>query len=165
MRTPPIEDDGVGGQHPEVERRPPEVERLDDLASQHQEGRHEPHVRRVEDVGPSIADPVLGEQGQGGDPGEQVPAVQRPVFSALLTNDAKNQGDTAAGEHGACRPNDLLGLTKGERHLDDGAGEDGGEDLGIETRKSRATCPSTWMVMMTPARCRRGSRRLGSTTG
>ncbi len=36
---------------------------------------------------------------------------------------------------------------------------------GTDTAKPSATCPSTWMVMITAARCSRGSRRLGRTTG
>ena len=35
----------------------------------------------------------------------------------------------------------------------------------IDNLKSNATCPRTWSEMMTPARCRRGSRREGSSTG
>ena len=35
----------------------------------------------------------------------------------------------------------------------------------IESRKSNAVCPSTCRVTMTPARCSRGSRHVGSSTG
>ena len=35
----------------------------------------------------------------------------------------------------------------------------------IETRNSNATCPRTWSVMITAARCSRASRRVGSRTG
>ncbi len=36
---------------------------------------------------------------------------------------------------------------------------------GMETRKWSATWPRTWTVMITDATCRRGSRRLGRTSG
>jgi hypothetical protein len=35
----------------------------------------------------------------------------------------------------------------------------------IDSRKSNATCPSTCSEMITLARCRRGSRTFGSSTG
>src|SRR4051794_19230841 len=35
----------------------------------------------------------------------------------------------------------------------------------IDTRKWNSTCPSTWSVVITAARCRRGSLSLGSRTG
>ncbi len=36
---------------------------------------------------------------------------------------------------------------------------------GTVTWKRSLTCPSTWIVTITAATCRRGSRRLGSSTG
>ena len=48
-----------------------------------------------------------------------------------------------------------------DRHLDDRAREDRGEDLRhADLEAAASTCPRTWIVMMTAATCRRGSLEL-----
>ena len=46
----------------------------------------------------------------------------------FLADDTKDQGDTAAGEHGACRQTNCLVLRKVSATDAEGAGEDGDED-------------------------------------
>ena len=58
-----------------------------------------------------------------------VPAVPCPVAPGRLADDAKDEGDTAPGEHGACWPDDLPGFDECPHQFDEGAGEDGREDL------------------------------------
>ena len=99
-QQPAAEDDRVGGDHPGVERSPPEVERLDPAAAQHDEGDDQPDVRRVEDVGAAVADDVLREQREGGDAGEHVPLVEAPRDRRPASPATRRiEGDAAAGEH------------------------------------------------------------------
>ncbi len=42
---------------------------------------------------------------------------------------AEDERDAAAGQHRARRPHERAAPAERDRHLDDGAGEDGGEDL------------------------------------
>ena len=78
-QQPADEDDGIGQEHPGAEGRPPEVERLDPRAPEHDEHDDEADVRRVEHVRPAVADEVLGHQRERGDAGEHPPGVGAPV--------------------------------------------------------------------------------------
>ena len=128
-QQPAADDHRVGGEHPDVERRPPEVERLDPGAAEHDEGDDQPDVGRVEDVRAAVADDVLGQQRQTGDGGEDVPGVGVPGLVRRRPDDAQDQRDAAAGEHRAGRPDEGPALAEGQRDLDDRAGQDRRQDL------------------------------------
>ena len=93
------------------------------------ERSHQSDVGGIEDVRAPIPDQVFGEQRCRRNPGEEVPPVPRPVVTPGLPHDPQDQGNPATGEHGACRPDDLPALDEGPHQFDEGACEDGGEDL------------------------------------
>ena len=159
------DDHGVGREHPDVERRPPEVERLDARAAEDDERDDQADVRRVEDVRAAVLDHVLGQQRQAGDDGEDVPGVRCPVLVRWRADDAQDQGDAAAGEHRAGRPDERPLLPERERDLEHRAGQDRGQDLRHADPEASPTWPRTWIVMITAATCSRGSRMLGRTSG
>ena len=125
---PAPDDDDVGGDHPDIERRPPEVERLHDGAAEQEERQHQPDVRRVEDVHASVADHVLRQQREPGNGREEVPASEAPVISGRRVH-AQDERDPAPGQHGAGGPDEGSVLAEGQGHLDHGAGQDRGQDL------------------------------------
>ena len=122
-------DDGVRREHPPVERRPPEVERLDALAAEHDERHDETDVGRVEHVRSPVAHEVLRRQREPGDAGEHVPRVGAPVVARGSARHAQDQRHTAAGQHRARRPDEGPAGPERQGHLEDRAREDRGEDL------------------------------------
>ena len=106
------EDDGVGRDHPDVQRRPPEVERLDARAAEHDEGDDQPDVRRVEEVRAAVPDDVLRQQREGGDAREHVPLVGAPGIVGRRPDDAQDERHAAAGQHRARRPDERRGSRK-----------------------------------------------------
>ena len=99
-------DDRIRGEHRQVERRPPEVERFEARRAEDEERRDQPDVRRVEDVRSAVADDVLGQEREAGHGGEDWPAVGRPGVVRLRSDHAHDQGDRAAGEHRAGGPDE-----------------------------------------------------------
>ena len=126
---PAGEDDGVGREHPDRQRRPPEVERLDHAAAEHDEGDDQPDVGRVEDVRSAVADDVLGEERERGDAREDVPAVGAPRLVRRRADDPQDERDAAPGEHRAGRPDEGAARAERQDDLDDRRGQDRREDL------------------------------------
>ena len=81
ISSPPTRMTAYASDHPGAERRPPEVERLEARAAEHDEHDDEPDVRRVEHVRAAVADEVLGRQRERGDAGEHPPGVGAPVVA------------------------------------------------------------------------------------
>ncbi len=123
------EDDAVGRDHPRVQWGPPEIERLDPRGSEHDEGDDQPDVGRVEHVRTAVADDVLGQEREAGDAREHLPAVGAPVVVEGRPHEAKDERDTAAGQHRARRPDERPALAERQRHLEDRAGQDRRQDL------------------------------------
>ena len=121
--------------------RPPEVERLDHAASEHDEGDDEPDVGRVEHVRPVVVDDVLGEERERGDDREDVPGVGVPRVVRRRPDDAQDEGDAAPGEHRAGRPDEGAARAEGEGDLDDRGGQDRGEDLRDAHPEAQAGLP------------------------
>ena len=128
-QQPADDDDGVGRDHPDVQRRPPEVERLDPRAAEDDERDDQPDVGRVEHVRTAVADDVLRQEREAGDDREHVPGVRVPRVVRRRPDDAQDEGDAAAGQHRARRPDERAGLPEGQDDLDDRAGQDRREDL------------------------------------
>ena len=141
----------IRSEQPGARGSPPEIERLDHGAPEQKEGPDKPDVRGIEDMGAPIPDEVFGEQRCRRDRGEEVPpvpvqwspggcpttrrirATPLPVSMALLARRS-------------CR------LRESPYQLDEGAGQDGGEDLRHRHCEPSAVWPRTWMEMITAAR-------------
>ncbi len=128
-QEPADQDDCVRQDHPGAERRPPEVERLEARAPEHDEHDDEPDVRRVEDVRSPVADQVLRRQRERGDAREHPPGVEAPVVADGSARHPQDQRDAAAGEHRARGPHERVLTPERDRDLHDRARDDGGEDL------------------------------------
>src|SRR5680860_932647 len=63
------------------------------------------------------------------------------MVPTLHADHAEDEGDTAPGEHGARRPDDLTRLAKGPGHFDHGTGHDGGKDLWDRHPKPKSGLP------------------------
>jgi hypothetical protein len=129
-QQPAADDHDVRDNQPDVERSPPEVERLHAGAAEDDEGEHQPDVRRVEDVRAAVADDVLGQERESRHAGEDVPGVRIPGLVGWRPDDPQDQRDAAPGQHRAGRPHERPALPEGQDDLDDRAGQDGSEDLG-----------------------------------
>ena len=130
IEQPAAEDHGVGDDHPDVQWRPPEVERLDPRAAEHDERDDQPDVRRVEHVRAAVPDDVLGQQRERGDAGEHVPGVGAPGFVGRCA-----RRRAGSGRH-RCRSASRWPATRttaSERNVSatsmHGAGQDRREDL------------------------------------
>ena len=147
-------------------RSPPEVERVGPRGPSSRKQSDEPEVGRVEDVPAAEADHVLRQQrdrrgrrrrstSRAGSTSRRarcratrrMKATPLPVSIAL------------AGHMITCWRRKVI-ATSSTAHVSSET-----RICAIESRKSNATCPRTCSEMITPARCRRGSRRLGSSTG
>ena len=95
MRKPPTPITRVGRDHPDVQGRPPEVERLDARRGRRDEGNDKTDVRRVEDMRTAAADHVLGEQGEARHRREDVPGMEAPWVVGRRADDTEDEGDAA----------------------------------------------------------------------
>lgn len=135
------EDYAVSGEHRRTERCPPEVERLHEATSQHQEHDHQPHVGGVEQVLPPPPDEVLGGHREPGHRGVVLPSTPRPVVAGHHFDQTKDQRHTAPGQHPTGRPHQLASLTQRHQHVDQRRHQDGAEDLGERHLKSEGGDP------------------------
>ena len=123
------QDDHVDGHHRGRHRAPPEIERIDAIAAEHEEAQHETDVRRIEQRPPAPADQVLGQHRDRGGCGEDVSAAKAPPLPVLRAIDSQEEGHTVAGEQRARRPREHLPREKHDRELDDRAGAERDEYL------------------------------------
>ena len=164
-REPAHNDDREREHEPGGHRPPPEVEWLRALAPEQEEAEHEAEVGRVEEVPAAVADHVLREQRDGGGGGEDPRAVQAPPVAVLRARHAQDEGDAVPGQQRARRPQDHVLLPERDPDLEHAQVNSETRICAIESRKSNATCPSTWNETITAARWRRGSRNVGNSTG
>ena len=123
------EDHHVGGDHRRPDRRPPEVERLDPVAAEHQERGDQRDVRGVEHVPAAEADEVLRGQPGEGDGDEQGYAVERGVPALLGADHAEQQHRAGGGLERTRRPHQPTSATKEVCRLGDTTGDDRDHDL------------------------------------
>ena len=123
------DDDRVGGDHPDVQRRPPEVERFHARAAEHDERHDQTDVGRVEDVRAAVPDDVLRQEREAGHDREHLPGVGVPRVVGRRPDDAEDQRDAAPGQHRAGGPHERPALAEGQDDFDDRAGQDRRKDL------------------------------------
>ena len=128
-REPAAHDQRDRDREPDRHRSPPERERVGALRPDEQEAEDEPEVRRVEDVPSAEGDHVLREQGDGGRPGEDPPAVQAPPVAVLGPRHAEHERHAVPGQERARRPHDHALSPERDPDLEDRAREQRDEDL------------------------------------
>ena len=100
-----------------------------------------------------------------GDAREDPPVVRVPGLVGRRPDDAQDQRHAAAGEHRAGRPDERLRRRKVSATSITQQARIAARICGTLTWKWSPTWPSTWIVMITDATWRRGSRMLGRTSG
>ena len=111
------------------QRPPPQRERIRPLRAEQQEAENEAEVRRVEDVPAANPDEVLRQQGDGGRPGEDPPAVHAPPVAVLGPRHAQDERDAVPREQGARRPHENPLAAERDRDLEDPGDRERDEDL------------------------------------